>query len=545
MGNFRNVFMMFCFLGVLSVSNSQDTGKNTLSVALLPDEKWWAGIINKGDSMPFGKNSFSFDFYGNDDGNQATPLLISDKGRYIWSEFPFRFSIRDDSIIIDHSFGEVFIKQNGNTLRSAYLDASDRFFPPSGFMPDSLLFSAPQYNLWIELMYNPNQKDVLSFASHVISNGLPPGVLMIDDNWSNYYGSFDFNKSRFPDAKKLIDDLHKMGFKVMVWICPFISPDSEAFRELNSKKLLLMDNEGKNETLWKDLSKPMIIEWWNGFSACLDLTNPETKYWLSKKLYFLMKEYGIDGFKLDAGDAHFYANPDLVSYKKVIPNEHTFLWATVGLDYKFNEYRAMWKMGGEPLVQRLRDKNHSWEDLRKLIPHILVSGLSGYAFTCPDLIGGGEINSFLGAMENLDQELIVRSAQCHALMPMMQFSVAPWRVLDSVHLSAVKKAVELRMSFVPLILRLVVEATKTGEPIVRHLEYVFPDQGFSDTDDQFMLGDKIMVAPMLEKGTIRSVRLPELKRGKWKSDNGIIYRGGRTILIEVPLDRLPYFKIVN
>lgn len=495
--------------------------------------------------MPFSKNPFSFDFYGNDDGNQATPLLISDKGRYIWSETPFRFSFHNDSIIIDHSIGEVFIKQNGKTLRDAYQDASRNFFPPSGLMPDSLLFTSPQYNLWIELMYNPNQKDVLNFASHALSNGFPPGVLMIDDNWSNYYGSFDFSKSRFPDAKKMITDLHNLGFKVMIWICPFISPDSEAFRDLNSRKLLLMDNEGQKETSWEDLSKPLLIQWWNGFSACLDLTNPETEDWLYKKLDFLVKEYGVDGFKLDAGDAQFYANPNLASFKKVIPNEHTMLWAAIGLDYKFNEYRAMWKMGGQPLVQRLRDKNHSWEDLQKLIPHMLVSGLSGYAFTCPDMIGGGEISSFLGSIGNLDQELIVRSAQCHALMPMMQFSAAPWRVLDSIHLAAVKKAVELRMDFVPEIMRLAGESLETGEPIVRHLEYVFPGCGFYGIKDQFVLGDSIMVAPMLEKGTIRSVRLPELKKGKWKADDGIIYRGGHTIEIEVPLDRLPYFTIVK
>ena len=97
-------------------------------------------------------------------------------------------------------------------------------------------------------------------------------------------------------------------------------------------------------------------------------------------------------------------------------------------------------MGGQPLVQRLRDKQHSWEEIKKLIPDILLQGLVGYSFTCPDMIGGGEISSFWGEKNNLDQDLVVRSAQCHALMPMMQFSVAPWRVLDSAHFDAVKKA---------------------------------------------------------------------------------------------------------
>ena len=48
------------------------------------------------------------------------------------------------------------------------------------------------------------------------------------------------------------------------------------------------------------------------------------------------------------------------------PNRHTEAFAEIGLDYPLNEYRATWKMGGQPLAQRLRDKEHTWEDLRKL-----------------------------------------------------------------------------------------------------------------------------------------------------------------------------------
>lgn len=61
---------------------------------------------------------------------------------------------------------------------------------------------------------------------------------------------------------------------------------------------------------------------------------------------------------------------------------------------------------------------------------------------------------------------------------MMQFSVAPWRILDSSNLQVVKNAVELRKTFTPKTLKLVEEAAKTGEPIVRTMEYVFPISGY-------------------------------------------------------------------
>ena len=111
----------------------------------------------------------------------------------------------------------------------------------------------------------------------------------------------------------------------------------------------------------------------------------------------------MDGFKLDGGDAVHYSSDRFLtgtrSYNRgITPNEHSELFVRIGLGYPFNEYRAAWKMGGLPIAMRLRDKNHSWEDLRKLIPGIVNQGLMGYAFTCPDLIGGGEYLSFM----NLD-----------------------------------------------------------------------------------------------------------------------------------------------
>lgn len=393
--NIRKVaLLLFLIFITLPGAISQINQSATNSVKLIPEEEWWGGVVNKGEQMPFGKNAFSFNLFGDDNGNQSTPFLVSNKGRYVWSQKPFRFSFRNDSLIIDKAIGEIIFKQSGNNLKSAYADASSRFFPPSGLMPDSLLFKSPQYNLWIELMYNPNQKDVLNYANQVIKNGFPAGVLMIDDNWTSFYGQFDFNKEKFPDAKALIDQLHSMRFKVMVWICPFISADSEPFRKLSRQKLLLLDSEGKKETTWKNLSKPLLIKWWNGYSACLDLTNPDAVKWLKERLDFLQNQYGVDGFKLDAGDAFFYNNPNLVAYKSILPNEHSITRAEIGLKYSLNEYRAMWKMGGQPLAERLRDKNHSWVDLQKLIPDILMAGLMGYNFSCPDMIGGGE-NWFL------------------------------------------------------------------------------------------------------------------------------------------------------
>lgn len=490
---------------------------------------WWIGIINQGERMPL-KHGFAADFFGNTYQNQSQPLLLSDKGQYIWSEEPFTMSFSNDSLIVESRLGKIYYSDESKSLKEAYLLASSRFFPPSGKLPDLDLVRNPQYNTWIELMYDQNQDDILKYANDLINNGFPPAVIMIDDNWQEDYGNWDFHPGRFNDPETMVDSLHSMGFKVMLWICPFFSPDSYISREIESKGYLLKNRNGRTA----------IVPWWNGYSALIDLSNPEAFDWFGERMQYLVDKYGIDGFKLDAGDARFYR--DLVSFKPVTPNEHSTLFNLYGLKYPLNEYRATWKMGGQPLVQRLRDKGHDWKDLQLLIPHLLLQGIMGYPFTCPDLIGGGEFTAFLNDAV-IDQELIVRSTQCHALMPMMQFSVAPWRVLDDEHLDAVKKAVEIRKEYVDLILQLTEGAAFTGEPVVRSMEYVFPHQGYAEVKDQFMVGDNILVAPMLEQGIgSRQILIPS---GRWQADDGKKYKGPAVIRTNVPLDRLPIFKKIK
>jgi alpha-glucosidase (family GH31 glycosyl hydrolase) len=65
---------------------------------------------------------------------------------------------------------------------------------------------------------------------------------MIDTNWAIYYGSPQFDISRFQDPASMISELHDMGFKVMVWVTPFISPDSTVFRLARRKKYLVKNH---------------------------------------------------------------------------------------------------------------------------------------------------------------------------------------------------------------------------------------------------------------------------------------------------------------
>jgi len=158
------------------------------------------------------------------------------------------------------------------------------------------------------------------------------------------------------------------------------------------------------------------------------------------------------------------------------------------------------------------------------------------------LLFGGELSFAYQNVERFDEELIVRSAQVHALMPMMQFSVAPWRILSPENAAVCARYAQLHRQFGPYILSLAHHASKTGEPIVRAMEYAFPHEGFLECRDQFMLGDRYLVAPMVTPGTQREVRLP---RGVWRDDRGETFRGPKRIETDVPLDRLPYYERIR
>jgi alpha-glucosidase (family GH31 glycosyl hydrolase) len=503
------------------------TATNRIVVEKAPDVDWWAGIIEDGFEMPLA-DGYAVNVCGQNYQNQIQPLLLSDNGDVIWSEDPFKIQFQRGSLSVESNGGRMIRSKAGSSLREAFLYASKTYFPSSGKTPDKLLFSSPQYNTWIELMYNQNQADILKYAKGIRDHGFPPGVLMIDDNWQENYGKWDFNKERFPNPKAMIATLHAMGFKVMLWVCPFISPDSNVYRDLEKANLLVKDNSGE----------PAIIRWWNGASGLLDFTNPKAVDWFRSRLDYLQSAYQVDGFKFDAGDSSFYNG--IVASQSLSPNAHSELYGKIGLYYPLNEYRAMWKMGGQPIGERLSDKAHSWTDLQKLVPDMVLEGLMGYPFSCPDMIGGGEFTSFLPGSPTLDQELIVRSAQCQALMPMMQFSVAPWRVLDKAHLQSVLKAVKVREDHKTYILQLAAESASTGEPIVRSMEYVFPHQGYENVNDEFMLGDQILVAPVLENGTgKREVIIP---MGAWRGFDGKMYQGPAKLSLTVKDDELCYFE---
>lgn len=180
--------------------------------------------------MPFDEQTdFKCDLRVSNYANQTASLLISSRGRVLWCAEPVEATIGGGTIRFVADKGNVVLTEKaGETLAEAYRFASKTYFPSTGEEPELLYFSAPQYNTWIELTYHQNEKGVLAYAQSMLDHGLPPGVFMIDDTWQLGYGTWEFDPRRFADPKGMVEKLHKMGFKVLLWMCPFVSMDASA-----------------------------------------------------------------------------------------------------------------------------------------------------------------------------------------------------------------------------------------------------------------------------------------------------------------------------
>jgi alpha-glucosidase (family GH31 glycosyl hydrolase) len=515
------------------------------SFKILDGEYWWGGSSNDGIEMPFSSKTEGYirDFRVSCP-NQTMPLYISSMGRYIWSEYPFAVVI--DRGVIELEGRDIIMVQAGSCLRDAYLAASKAHFPFGGEVPPVEFFKTAQYNTWMEFTYEPSQKGVLEYAHAIIDNGFKPGILIIDEGWQRQYGDWRFDNAKFPDPKSMVDELHALGFTVMLWVVPYVNCNGVNFIRKIWKKF--NPEESSKTFMRNENGKPIIMEWWNGYSAILDMTNPIDVKFLDIQLQVLMRDYGVDGFKFDGGTPRAYTNDMVINGEHrgtasgtYNPHEKNIAWNEFGMRYRFHEYKDTFKGGGKPVIQRLCDRNHRWDEdgINTILPNSIVQGLIGHPFICPDMIGGGEWSYNVIPGFKVDEELFIRMAQASVFFPMMQFSWAPWRVLSADGLEAVKECAELHSIYADEIIEIINESAKSGEPVLRSLEYSYPHNGYAEIKDEFLCGDNILVCPVVTKGTFqKEIVFPE---GRWVDVDGNVYTEGKHP-VQTPINKLKWFR---
>jgi len=469
---------------------------------------------------------------------QGTPIWYNTKGTAIWVRTPLDFRYSFNAITGDKPDGMLWVEMSA-TSELAYdiLVASnikavlERIVREIGYpkvTPPEDYFRQPIFTTWVEYKADVSQPKVLEFAHAIRDAKIPAGFIEIDDKWEGHYGDMQFDPGKFPDPKAMVEQLHDLGFKVTLWVHPFVNVDSDTYAQMRHSGNLVADRSGDAG----------LIQWWNGIAAVWDFTNPAAAEAYRIRLSTLQSKYGFDGFKFDGGDVNLVPR-DLKTEGDITAAQYADVYnREAAAHFTYNEARVGVYSQSLGIVQRLIDKQSTWgreNGLAAVIPEALNNSLRGFAYVMPDMVGGNQYDN-----DKIDKELMIRWAQASALMPLLQFSVGPWH-FDEETVKLCRDAAELHVKFSPYIYQLAQEARETGAPIIRPIWYaVASDLNTYSVTDEFMLGDDVVVAPVLVNGAVsRDIYLPD---GDWVDYNtGAKLKAGWQRGYAAPLNVLPIF----
>lgn len=307
----------------------------------------------------------------------------------------------------------------GVNSKVTHLNVINRMLGKPKGIPDERLVRYPIWNTWVRYGRPINQDTIADFAEEIAQHGFKYSLLDIDDFWEVCYGSLTVNQTTFSGLKDLTDDLKSKGFIIGMWVHPFINKNCEPyFSNARDKNLLVKSRTGSTDT-----------SWWNSGTneaAHVDLTNPEARSWVRERLEFIQNTYGVDIFKFDAGETSWFPeDPVLNGDPNLSPSLITRAFVELASDFGNKlEIRTGWGTQHLEVLVRMLDFDSRWTEkngLKSLIPTLIQFNLNGYVFALPDMIGGNRYGN-----DTITKNLFIRWLQASALMPALQFSVAPW-----------------------------------------------------------------------------------------------------------------------
>ncbi len=508
---------------------------------LVSSGEWFGGGGLRDQPWPLSRGRLVADPFGPEDlpprpllGVQ-TPFWLTSRGVGILADdgVRLRHSLNDGdgcwrlkALGSDHFSYRILVGRDAPSVHGAFVS---RVGHPA-HVPPGLLFERPIWTTWTRYKTRATQATILDFAREIVAHGYPRSVLEIDDRWQVCYGDSEFDPGKFPDPGGMVRGLHDLGFAVTLWVMPFVSRQAARFGEARARGFLVRDPDGA----------PAVVRWWQGRAALLDVSNPEALAWFADGLTELQSRFDVDGFKFDAGEASFFPRRGL-THGGIDGNEYTRRYVDfVGARFPLSEVRAAWFNQAAPVLVRQFDKASRWDTrngLRTLIPQALTFSLTGYPFILPDIIGG---NQYLA--DRASAELLIRWTQVTALLPTMQFSLAPWDYGPRAD-ALCRDYARLHTEFAPTILDLAAATARTGEPIIRPVFWAEPGAAAAyGVDDEFLLGDRYLVAPVVQRGAKeRDVYLPA---GTWADHwTGRSFDGPATLTrYPAPLERLLLFE---
>lgn len=384
---------------------------------------------------------------------------------------------------------------------------------------------------WQSKLRYENQEQVLEVARKYKELGVPISVIVIDYFHWTEQGDYKFDPVYWPDPKKMSDELHEMGIKLMVSMWPTINEKSENYNYMVDHNMLLRTASGSNRVF--DFYGPQ---------AEIDATNPETRKYVWKRLKENYIDNGVDLLWFDEAEPEVHPEhfDNLIMYAGR-GDEAALIYPYY---YAKLVYDGMKEMGREDIITLSRaaytgvqkygaliwsgDIRSDFNSLAEQVKSGLNMSMCGIPWWNTDIGGfyGGDIES------DEFRELIVRWFQYGVFSPVMRLHGSRdgadrtrdikeptggdneiWSFGEK-NLPILSELIKLRYRLIPYITTQMEVASKEGIPVMRPMFLEYPeDEICYETGDQYMFGEDILFAPITKQGqTSRKVYLP---KGRW------------------------------
>lgn len=395
--------------------------------------------------------------------------------------------------------------------------------------------------------------DIMEVIANYDENDFPLDMVYMDIDYMKDYEDFTVNEERFPDFKKFVSEAQELGVRLVPIVDAAIkvADDYDIYNEGLEKNAYCTDDKGK----------PFVVGVWPGDSVLPDVLNEESAKWFASKYKFYL-DCGIEGFWNDMNEpALFYSKKRLIEalneIKKLkkdasMQEIDAAKWKFIGLQNNKEDYKEFYHNIGGEMVRH--DKVHnlygykltksSAEFLQEYQPekrHLIFSrssyiGMHRYAGIWTgdnsswwshlllnfQMLPGLNMAGFLysgadigGFCYNTTQDLLLRWMAMAVFTPLYRnHTTQGTRPQEPYNFPASEKFRQLlnvRYMLLPFIYSEYVKCALSGDILFKPLALAFPnDRKARLIEDQLMMGDSIMLAPVYQPNTTgRYVYLPE------------------------------------
>lgn len=370
-----------------------------------------------------------------------------------------------------------------------------------------------------------SQEEVRELVKTFEEKDIPLDVVYLDIDYMDGFRVMTFKTPNFDDAAGLISDLKEKGIRTITIIDPGVKVDEEY-------DVFKRGKEGNHFT--KKLDGEIFIgAVWPGDSAFPDFSNKDCREWWKSELKKFISEHGMDGIWNDMNEPCVFNNDHKTMLETCLHNsdngviEHKEFHNRYGFEMSrcskeaqeelhpnergFSMTRATYAGGQRYSSVWTGDNMSLWSQMRMSISMNANLGISGFSFVGNDVSGFGLDSS---------EELFIRWMEMGPFIPifrnhsnMYTRRQEPWAFGPRAEKIA-KKSIELRYELLPYIYDLYYISHKEGLPIFRPMIMEYEkDMNLLNIREQFMLGENMLVAPVLYEGErSKAVYLP---KGSW------------------------------